>query len=342
MVLLSNKPKMGDRRQVAFENSEISWPRSLRFTLLIIFDIPSVACSLFVLYHLLINRTSRYALHNHTIIILLFIALIFQLTDIPWYLDFIHRGSVLPQKPIRCLLWWLVDLGFYNTAANILAWTSIERHILVFHDRWVSTRKKRLFVHYLPLTFLILYSTIYYTVVIFFPPCQHRYIYTLPVCAASPCHLFHPILGLWEMGVHGCLSTIIVAFFSIALLIRVIVYRRRRNRVFRWKIYRKMIIQLLSVSALYLLLNFPIMIISVAHLCGLPPDVGVEEQQISFFLTYWVMFLLPFVTLSSLPGLRKKIREIRFLKRHRQKDLTMTMKRMISPEQSPLHWKCKS
>ena len=68
-----------------------------------------------------------------------------------------------------------------------------------------------------------------------------------------------------------------------------------------------MIIQLLSISALYLLLNFPIMLMSVAHLCGLPSDIGVEAQQITFFLTYWVMFLLPFVALCSLPGLRKKI-----------------------------------
>jgi len=323
---------------IAFENSEISWPRPLRFWLLLIFDIPSIICSLFVLYHLLINQTSRYALHNHTVILLLTIALLFQLTDIPWYLDFIRKGSVSPPIPARCLIWWLVDLGFYNTASLILAWTSIERHILVFHGRWISNRKKRFFVHYLPLVLLISYSTIYYTTVIFFPPCQHTFIYTLPVCAASPCHLLHPILGLWEMGVHGCLSTILVAFFSIALLVRVIVHKRRRHRKFRWKVYRKMIIQLLSISALYLLLNFPIMIISVARLCCLRSDIGVEVQQITFFLTYWVMFLLPFVALCSLPGLRKKMYRIGLLKQHRERTVTMTMKRFIGVDTSPIHW----
>jgi len=142
------------------------------------------------------------------------------------------------------------------------------------------------------------------------------------------------------MGIHGCLSTILVAFFSIALLIRVIIHKHRRHRVFRWKKYRKMIIQLLSISALYLLLNFPIMIMSVARLCGLPADIGVEAQQITFFLTYWVMFLLPFVALCSLPGLRKKIYMISFLKRQRQRTVTMTMKRFIGVETSPLHWPC--
>jgi hypothetical protein len=329
---------MTDSGTVAFENSEISWPRPLRFWLLLIFDIPSIVCSLFVLYHLLFNRTSRYALHNHTIILLLTIALIFQLTDIPFYLDFIRRGIVWPQNPARCLIWWSIDLGFYNTAALILAWSSIERHILVFHDRWVLTKKRRFYVHYLPLCILILYSTTYYTFVIFFPPCQHIFVYTLPVCAASPCHLFHPVLGLWEMGVHGCLSTIVVAFFSIALLIRVILHKRRRNRVFQWRKYRKMIIQLLSISALYLLLNFPIMILSVAHLCGLPPDIGVEAQQITFFLTYWVMFLLPFVALTSLPGLRNKMYMMGLLKRQRQNTVRLKMKRIIGGDKSPLHW----
>ena len=329
---------MADSVAVAFENSEISWPRPLRFWLLLIFDIPSIVCSLFVLYHLLFNQTSRGALHNHTIIILLTIALIFQLTDIPCYLDFILRGIVRPQNPMRCLVWWLINLGFYNTAALILAWSSIERHILVFHDRWISTKRKRFFVHYLPLYILISYSSIYYTFVIFFPPCQHTFIYTLPVCAASPCHLLHPILGLWEMGVHGCLSTITVAFFSIALLVRVILYKRRHNRAFRWRKYRKMIIQLLSISAMYLLLNFPIMLMSVAHLCGLPSNIGVEAQQITFFLTYWVMFLLPFVALTSLPGLRKKMYIIGLLKRPRPSTVTLKMKRTIGGDKNPLDW----
>ena len=309
---------MPNTSAAVYENSEVSWSRSLRFWLLLIFEIPSLLCSLFVLYNLLNNRVSRSALHNHTVIVLLLIALVFQLTDIPWYLDFIRHGSVRPSVPARCLIWWLIDLGFYNTAALVLAWASIERHILVFHNSWVSTRRKRFFCHYAPLGFLLLYSTIYYTFVLFFPPCTQMFVYTLPVCAASPCHLLHPILGLWEMGVHGCLSTMIIALFSIALPIRAIRIKYRGTRTFRWRKYRKMILQLLSISVLYLLLNFPVMVISVARLCGLPADTGVEVQLVTFFLTYWVMFLLPFVCLASLPGLKKQFERMRCRKNQRQ------------------------
>ena len=49
------------------------------------------------------------------------------------------------------------------------------------------------------------------------------------------------------------------------------------------------------------------------------------------------MFLLPFVALSSLPGLRNKIFMVGFLKRQRQRTVNMTMKKIISVEKSPLH-----
>ncbi|CAF2506696.1 unnamed protein product [Rotaria sp. Silwood2] len=299
---------MADNDTNVFQNSEISWPRSLRFWVLLIFDIPSIICSFFVLYYLIFDRTLRHALHNHTIVVLLILALIFQLTDIPWYLDFIRRSIVWPQTPARCLIWWLVDLGFYNTAAIILAWASVERHILIFHGHWISTQKKRLLLHYLPLAILLLYSTIYYTVLIFFPPCQHTYDYTLPVCSATPCHLLDPILGIWEMGIHGCLCTMIIACFSIALLIRVIVHKRRGRRMFQWKKYRKMISQLLLISSLYLIINLPGAIMWVGRFCGLVPTAAyVEAQLVGFFITYWAILLLPVVSLVSLPDLKKKV-----------------------------------
>jgi len=161
---------MEDNDTIVFENSEISWTCPFRFWLLLIFVIPSIICSLFIFYHLLFDQTLRRALNNHTISVLLILALIFQLIDILWYLDFIRRGIVWPQTSARCLVWWLVDLSFYNTIAIILAWAFIERHILVSYHQWILTRKKHFFVHYLPLIALLLCATISYTILIFFPP----------------------------------------------------------------------------------------------------------------------------------------------------------------------------
>jgi len=127
---------------------------------------------------------------------------------------------------------------------------------------------------------------------------------------ATACHILYPIIGLWEMGVHGCLCMMIIAFSSIALLIRVIIQKHRHNQIFQWKKYRKMIFQLVSISALYLLFNLPAMVLVVARQCGLPADVGVEELLVAFFITYWVMLLLPIVSLMFLPGLKTRITKL--------------------------------
>lgn len=309
---------MADNETNSFQTSEISLSRTVRFALLLLFDIPAITCSIFVLYHLITNRHLRLALHNHTIIVLLLLALVFQLTDVPMYLNFTRRGAVWPETPGHCLIWWLVDLGFYNTVGIVLAWASVERHILIFHADWTSTKKQRILIHYIPLITLLLYATIYYTIVIFFPPCQHYYDYTLPVCSACPCHLLDPVLGMWEMGVHGCLCTIIITVFNIALLIRVLMYNTRGHRLFNWKKCHKVMIQVVCIATLYALFNFPIMIIWVARLCGMPRDAGVEVEHYAFFLTYWVMLLLPVVALLSLPRLKRKILKLVFNpKKHR-------------------------
>lgn len=302
----------------SFSTLEIALPRPVRFWLLLIFVIPAIICSLIHLFYFICNRKQRHALHNHTLLILISLALVFQLIDVTWYLDFIQRGITWPQTPARCLVWWLVDLGFYNTAALILAWASIERHILVFHDRWLATNTKRFFVHYCPLISLLTYAIIYYTILIFFPPCENIFIYELPVCAAMPCHLTHPILGFWEMGVHGCLCTIIIAIANLSLIIRVLIRKRHHNQMFNWKKYRKMIIQLVSISILYLCFNLPVMSFMVANRLGLPADVAVQEQLTFFFLTYWVLLLLPIISLMSLPGWTREIKIlIRRYKQHR-------------------------
>ena len=315
---------------LAFDNSEIPWSRPLRFWLLLIFDVSAILASLVILTHLFSTSHARSALHNHTMIVLLILGLLFQLIDITWYLDFIQRGIVSPSTPLHCLVWWFIDLGIYNTSSLIVAWMSVERHILVFHDRWVVSHRQRILFHYLPLFSILIYATIYYIWLIFFPPCQHEYVYTLPVCSATPCHLLDPILGRWEMGVHGCLSTLIIACSSIGLLIRVIIQKYRQNQVFQWRKYRKMIIQLFSVSLLYLIFNLPAMLIWLRLTWTTPTYAVVQAQLITFFLTYWVMMLLPIVALTSLADLRNKIKNLFRRRRDNQIMVTATMGNMVS------------
>ncbi|CAF3398160.1 unnamed protein product [Rotaria sp. Silwood2] len=71
-------------------------------------------CSLFVLFQILINRKLRSAVKNHVLIIFLILGLGSQLIDVPFYLYFIVHSTVISSNYSVCLIWWFIDIGWYN------------------------------------------------------------------------------------------------------------------------------------------------------------------------------------------------------------------------------------
>ncbi|CAF2086788.1 unnamed protein product [Rotaria magnacalcarata] len=291
-----------------FSNSEMSLPRPIRFWLLVIFNIPSVICSFSIIIHIIMDRVQRYALQNHTILLILIMHLPIQLIDINFYLVFFHYGYVLPSKPIVCLLWWFADYGCFIGGLILMAWLAIERHILIFHDFLVSNKKRRFLSHYLPLGILVTYILLFYIICVFLLPCESTYVYTLPVCGASPCYQSYDILGEWEFIVNSSIPIVLESIVSIGLIVRVQRQKRRIHQSTQWHKYRRMIIQLFLVSSVDLSLNLPFYLISFAHLCGLPQEYGVQLQLYLFFLGYFAIFLFPFASLCQFPELRKTIK----------------------------------
>ncbi|CAF1249071.1 unnamed protein product [Adineta ricciae] len=291
-----------------YSTNEISLSRTARFWLLLLSEVPSLICSIFIIFHLLIDRQERRSLNNHPIILMNITGLFLKCTDVPFYLDFIRNGKVSPSTPIHCLIWWVGAIAFYYITCLLAAWASMERHILVFHRARLNTAKGRFLFHYFPLIIICIYSIIFYTWVIFILPCENIYDYTLPVCGAIPCYINDPIFGVWELIFHGCICTIITTVFSIGLVIRVIIEKLSRHLPIEWRKHRKMTIQMLSISSIFIFFNLPITTMAIAHLAGLPYDVGAEIQLYFFFLSYWLIFLLPFVSLNSLTNLKQKIK----------------------------------
>ncbi|CAF2564680.1 unnamed protein product [Rotaria sp. Silwood2] len=304
----NNSFDSNDNDQLTIGESEISIPRPIRFWLLLLFDIPSIICSLFLLFYLFINKNLRCQLVNHAMIVLLIIGLIIQSVSIPFHLSFLHIGIVQPSIPFICILWWFIDLGLYNGFTIIIAWSSIHRYLFIFHDRIFFQRKKRFLFHYLPLIILLLYILIFYTIVIIFPPCMHTFDYTLPVCNDYPCYLDNLFLGIWDSVVNSILPTFILCILSVTIFIRVHYQKRlvglQRNQ---WRRERKMVIQLISSSLLYLIPNTPLNLIIFAHLCGLPDNVAVDVELYFDFLCYFAILLYPLVCLGFVSELHKKI-----------------------------------
>ncbi|CAF3979984.1 unnamed protein product, partial [Adineta steineri] len=80
----------------------------VQFWTFLIFQIPSLACTVFLLYHLLFDRKLRTALNNHIVIILLLLTLCIEIFDNPLYMDAYRLGGYrnsFPMTPSICLMW---------------------------------------------------------------------------------------------------------------------------------------------------------------------------------------------------------------------------------------------
>lgn len=302
------------------ETSSLS--RSIRFWLLILIDIPSIICSLVLFYYLLRKKTLRTALNNHVIIIFLFTSLFTQLIDVPFYLNFLYLGFVWPQTLFLCIIWWYAGTTMYNTTSILVAWLSFERHILIFHDKLISTRKKQWIFHYIPMIFLLLYPILFHILVLIIPSCNETfsYNYNQDWCNFSPCYYNNKFLSLYDLIIHSILPCLLIVLFSLILFIRIIWKRNiRLNRIIQWKKYHQMIKQLLSISLLFILFNLPLMIYYFLYILQyLSDDINPQIELYLTYLTYFSVLLLPFVILFSLSiNFWKKLLD--FIRRQRLK-----------------------
>ena len=288
---------------------------TLKFWLYLLCLIPSIFCTFFVLRHLLFNRALRNALNNHVIILILLLGLICEITVYPWMLFYYRSNDEWDRSPTFCIVWAFMDWGLYVTQTVLFAWATIERHILIFHDRWVGTRKSRFLVHYLPLTLLLLYCLVFYIVVDFFPPCEN-FFYSDMICVYFCLYDVYEFY-MWQTIAHQIIPNFIIVVFSIALLARVIWQKFKLHQPIHWRKHRKMTVQLLSISLLYLVFSFPFILVTLLYLCGLPYRIYGSFIVYADFFSYFIVLLFPFVCALSLPELWTKIKNTIYPQRHR-------------------------
>ena len=276
--------------------------REIQFWTILVFEIPSLICIIYLLSHLLRKQHLRQALHNHVIIILLSLCLLVEVIDNPLFLDAcLQRGrSSFVPSPAICLTWWFVDFGVYGAITVFMAWASFERHILIFYPhRCLNTRRKRIFFHYGPLTILSLYLFGFYLGVLIFPPCENEFDYEVEACGFSPCYEGIAWLNIWDYLINGSVCTLIEAFCSITLLIRTIRRRYRVQKSVHWRKHRKMAIQLLSISFLSLSITLPqAILIAIQRTMPGMADFAFELGLYLFFLSTFVVLFLPFICLG--------------------------------------------
>ncbi len=281
-----------------------------RSWLLLIPMIPSILVSIFLLYHLLITPALRKAINNHVIILLLSFGLIEMLTDVVWLIYYYQNGIVLSSTPAFCVTWVFALGTLLITISILMAWASMERHILVFYPNWFATKAKRFFFHYLPLAICVVYPTTFYFVIFIILPCNLPFWYNLRLCSRYSCLIRIPWISLWDSIAHYIIPAFVIVIFSVSLLARVVYHRYRIRGQIDWRNYRKMTAQLLPISALYLLMQLPPMSLYAAYSAGLPWRIASDYYSDALFFNYWVILFTPFASIASLPDPKTKFKNL--------------------------------
>ncbi|CAF1447385.1 unnamed protein product [Adineta steineri] len=295
---------------IRFSSPDIAISYIGRFWLFLIPTILSIVCALFLLFHLLSDPTLRHTLHNHVIIVLLCMCLIWEMTVAPAMMHVYLFNVVWSQTPTFCMIWKFLDTCIYTSTAKLVAWASIERHILIFHNKWVSTKKRRLFFHYIPLLLIVMYGVICYAIITPINDCKRNFFYTMPLCGYSSCVYNSESFTLYEFITGGFASSFFIGFGSFFLVLRTIYQKSRFHQHIQWRKHRKMTIQLLAITSLFYILYLPQIILATTKYFGVPSYVGSDYNLYAQFFSYYITFLLPFACLGTLSKVQNRIKNM--------------------------------
>ena len=310
--------------------SEDSLGRLIKFVILITLTPFALICNLILVYYLIMDRTLRRTIHNHGILALLLTTLLTNLVEVPRIINYLQIGIVIPQNQINCLIWQWCDYLLFSLVNLFTLWISIERYLIIFHNNLYRTRNHRLFYHYFPLIFIPIYIIIFYVIAIYIYPCKSEYDYSQPLCG-FPCYTVEANISMYDLIAHTWIPLFGGIILDIIFLIRVI-YRKRvglqRENIHQHR-HRKMVIQVLCLSSLYLLCQTPFSGILFIQLFIFLPQLIQYIQTYYFYYLFWFLtLLLPFVCIGCFPEIVKKIKN-QFLRQTRGNGTVIPMNNTI-------------
>jgi len=126
------------------------------------------------------------------------------------------------------------------------------------------------------------------------------------MCGDTICYLSSDLrLALYDWTVNSGLPIVVIILANIVLVIRVIRQKSRRQRVVTWSKQRRMTLQLLSISSLYLVTWLPSIVAGSMSQFNPSGDLyGIQEDYIAD-IPYLICLLLPWICIGMLPDFNK-------------------------------------
>jgi hypothetical protein len=277
----------------------------VKFLILLCLQIPSILLSVLIFAFFFTHRTVLRNLQNQALLVLLVVNFVQVTCDLPMPIQFYRLGYISPATAAYCTWWTFFEFSLNVASEYLMGAISIQRHMLVFQSRLLQVRWKRFLFYHFPLLFCVLYPIIFYLIVIVFYPCDGtQWDFTSNGCGFADCYLvYNKVLSMFDWLVNNGLPTVVILLANLVLVVRVVYQKRRQNRTISWRKQRRMTLQLLSISCLYLIAWLPSMIIAVIQQTSSLSFIAQIQSDYILDLIYLVCLFVPWVCLGLLPGL---------------------------------------
>lgn len=122
--------------------------------------------------------------------------------------------------------------------------------------------------------------------------------------------LYTMLLTSFAWAINNGLPTIIIFLANTILVIRVVQQKSRRQQPISWRKQRRMTLQLLSISSLYMIAWIPSLIAGVGQRAISPTFLAQVQLDYLLDVIYVVCLYLPWVSYGLLPECNKWIWKI--------------------------------
>ena len=289
----------------------------------------SLASSLLILGYSLTHRNQmlKKALQHHAVFLLTIVSFVATAFDLPFHISSFRLGEHIYRSIPFCFWWTWFDFSLTAMSLLLTATASVQRHILVFYSHWLQIRKRRILLHYVPLTICVVYPPLFYAGVIFIYPCE-PYFDPLSGACPIPCYAKDLLVYNIDWFLHTVTSVTIIVIANFTLVLRVVysMGRVRRQRADNWRRQRKLTLQLLSFTSLYVLIYVPNTVLSLFVTLVYAQDFY-NIPLWYYEVIYMVLFVNPvqaILFIFALPEVKSFLRR-RFARRVRPSILGNTM-----------------
>ncbi|CAF1675034.1 unnamed protein product [Rotaria magnacalcarata] len=301
-----------------FEDSKFVLHRT-KFFILITLQIPAIIISLLIFAFFIKHRTTLNALQNQALLILLIVTFVELVADLPMPINYYYLGYVSPATPSYCNWWTFFEYSIHLISELLMATISIQRHALIFSPNIFQSRLNLYVLYYAPLAICVTYPFIFYFIIILIAPCDGtQWDFTSNMCGYANCYLLYDkFLGMFDWAANNGSPVVVIMLANLALVIRVIRHKRRQQGGYSWKKQRRMTVQLVLISSLYLFAWLPSLTIGVTQIMNSPIFLANIQTDYTLDFMYLISLLSPWIYIKLLPDFKRWI-----LKKVRRDELT--------------------